>query len=274
MSAIASALTASEDQVFRREDRAGIAVLVLDRPASRNSLTHAALGALSEALAAIGRDPAIRAVILAAEGPAFCAGHDLKELTAHRADADGGRAFFVALWDHSNKVTQEIMRLPQPVIACVQGAASAAGCQLVATCDLAVAAETATFITPGVNIGLFCSTPMVPLARNVARKHAMEMLLTGEPVTAADALRIGLVNRVVPAGDERAEAMRLAQRIASRSAASIRIGKQAFYAGIEMQLSDAYDHAARAMVENMLNAEAKEGIDAFLAKRPPGWEER
>ena len=160
-------------------------------------------------LAAIRNDDAIRVMILAAEGPAFCAGHDLKELTAHLADRDGGRSFFTEMWRQSNAAMRMIMLLPQPVIACVQGAASAAGCQLVASCDLAVASETASFRTPGVNIGLFCATPMVPLSRNVTRKHALEMLLTGDVVSAADALRIGLINRVVPAGDERAEAMRI-----------------------------------------------------------------
>jgi len=165
-----------------------------------------------------------------------------------------------------------VVRLPQPVIACVQGAAAAAGCQLVASCDLAVASAAATFATPGVNIGLFCSTPMVALSRNVAPKHALDMLLTGDMVSAAEAFRIGLVNRVVPAGEERAEAMRLAQRIASKSAAAIRAGKRAFHTQLEMGLADAYDWATRIMVENMLDADAREGIAAFLAKRPPQWE--
>jgi len=164
-----------------------------------------------------------------------------------------------------------VVELPQPVIACVQGAASAAGCQLVASCDLAVAASDATFATPGVNIGLFCTTPMVALSRNVAPKHAMEMLLTGDAMSAAEARRIGLVNRVVPVGQERAEAMRLARRIASKSAHAIRFGKQAFHAQLAMGLADAYDHASRVMVENLLDADAKEGIGAFLAKRPPQW---
>jgi enoyl-CoA hydratase/carnithine racemase len=246
-------------------------LLALNRPASRNSLSQEMLAALTDALAAIGGDAGIRAVVIAAEGPAFCSGHDLKELTARRSDPDGGRGFFTALWDQCSTMMMSVVRLPQPVIACVQGTASAAGCQLVASCDLAVASVDATFATPGVNIGLFCSSPMVALSRNVAPKQAMEMLLTGDMVSAADALRIGLVNRVVPAGDERAEAMRLAQRIASKSAAAIRIGKRAFYAQREMSLADAYDHASRVMVDNMLDAEAKQGIGAFLAKRPPQW---
>jgi len=269
----ATTVTAN-DPVLRRECRDGIALITLDRPAARNSLSLAMLDALVDALAAIAADTAVRAVIIAAEGPAFCAGHDLKEITARRADADGGRAFFGALFDRCSLMMQSIVRLPQPVIACVQGAATAAGCQLVASCDLAVASADATFSTPGVNIGLFCSSPMVALSRNVARKHAMEMLLTGDIVPAADAARIGLVNRVVGPGEERAEAMRLARRIASRSAASIRIGKQAFYVQHEMALAAAYDYASRVMVENLLNGDAKEGIAAFLAKRPPPWEDR
>jgi enoyl-CoA hydratase/carnithine racemase len=164
-----------------------------------------------------------------------------------------------------------VARLPQPVIACVHGAASAAGCQLVASCDLAVAAADATFATPGVDIGLFCSSPMVALSRNVAPKHAMDMLLTGDAISATDALRIGLVNRVVASGQQRAEAMRLARYIASKSAAAIRVGKRAFHAQREMGLAEAYDHASRVMVENLLDADAKEGIGAFLAKRPPQW---
>src|ERR1700719_4478130 len=261
----------SNDPVLRRESQDAIALLTLNRPASRNSLSEEMLAALIDALTAIGRDTSIRAVVIAAEGPAFCSGHDLKELTARLSDADGGRAFFTALWEQCSTMMMSVVALPQPVIACVQGAASAAGCQLVASCDLAVASANATFATPGVNIGLFCSSPMVALSRNVAPKHAMEMLLTGDLVSAADALRIGLVNRVVPAGEERAEALRLAQHIASKSAAAIRVGKQAFHAQLEMSLADAYAHAARVMVENMLDVDAKEGIAAFLAKRPPQW---
>jgi enoyl-CoA hydratase/carnithine racemase len=272
VNAVASAGT--DDAVLRGEHRDGIAVVTLNRPARRNSLSRAMIDALADALAAIGRDNALRVVIIAAEGPAFCAGHDLAEMTAHRADRDGGAAFFAALFDRSAALMKAIVGLPQPVIACVQGAASAAGCQLVATCDLAVASANATFATPGVNIGLFCSSPMVALSRNVARKHAMEMLLGGEMVSAADALRIGLVNRVTPAGEERAEAVRLARRIASHSTASIRLGKPAFYAQLEMSLADAYDHASRIMAENMLIADAKEGIAAFLAKRPPQWKDQ
>ena len=265
-------VTASE--VLRREQLDGVAVLTLDRPAARNSLSAALLADLIDAFAAIRADAAIHAVVLAAAGPAFCAGHDLREMTAHRVDPDGGRAFYERLFARCSELMQAISRLPQPVIACVGGAATAAGCQLVAACDLAVASATATFATPGVNIGLFCSSPMVALSRNVARKHAMEMLLTGDFVPAADALRIGLVNRVVPAGEERAETMRLARLIASKSAAAIRMGKPVFYRQLEMSIADAYEHVSRVMVENMLNPGASEGIAAFLAKRSPNWGRR
>ena len=271
MSAVAPARTIPSDPVLRREIEGAVALLTLNRPASRNSLSEEMLTELIDGLALLGRDTSIRAVVIAAEGSAFCSGHDLRELTERRADPDGGRSFFTALWDLCSTMMMSVVRLPQPVIACVQGAASAAGCQLVASCDLAVAAADATFATPGVNIGLFCSSPMVALSRNVAPKHAMEMLLTGDALSAADACRIGLVNRVVPAGQERAEAMRLARHIASKSTVAIRVGKQAFHAQLEMSLADAYAHAARVMVENMLDVDAKEGIAAFLAKRPPQW---
>ena len=270
MSATA-ARTIPDDPVLRRETEDAVAWLILNRPASRNSLSEELLTALIDALASLSRDTSVRAVVIAAEGPAFCSGHDLRELTARRTDPDGGRGFFTRILRLCSTMMMAIVELPQPVIACVQGAAAAAGCQLVASCDLAVAAADATFATPGVNIGLFCSTPMVALSRNVAQKHAMEMLLTGDAMSAADAQRIGLVNRVVPAGQERAEAMRLARRIASKSAHAIRFGKQAFHAQLAMGLADAYDHASRVMVENLLDADAKEGIGAFLAKRPPQW---
>jgi enoyl-CoA hydratase/carnithine racemase len=211
--------------------------------------------------------------MLAANGPAFCAGHDLKELNARRADADGGRAYFARIMTMCSAVMQQFVRLPQPVMAAVQGTATAAGCQLVASCDLAVASSAALFATPGVNIGLFCSTPMVALSRNVARKHAMEMLLTGDAISAADAMRIGLVNRVVEPGSERAEALALARKIAAKSAHVVRVGKEAFYRQIEMELAKAYDHATEVMVENMLARDAEEGIKAFVTKRNPTWQD-
>jgi enoyl-CoA hydratase/carnithine racemase len=259
------------DPVLRREAEGAVARLILNRPASRNSLSEELLAELIAALAALGRNASVHAVVIAAEGPAFCSGHDLRELTARRTDPDGGRGFFTRIWGLCSALMMSIVKLPQPVIACVQGAASAAGCQLVASCDLAVAATDATFAAPGVNIGLFCSTPAVALSRNVGPKHAMEMLLTGDAISAADACRIGLVNRIVPAGQERAEAVRLAQRIAAKSARAIRVGKQAFHSQRAMGLADAYEHTSRVMVENLFDADAREGIAAFLAKRPPQW---
>jgi enoyl-CoA hydratase/carnithine racemase len=260
--------------VLLREDVGEIAVLTLNRPEARNSLSDELLAALSQALAAIALDRSVRVVVLAANGPAFCAGHDLKELTAHRSAPDRGREHFHHVMDTCSAMMQAIVRLPKPVIAAVGGTATAAGCQLVASCDLAIASTAASFATPGVDIGLFCSTPMVALSRNVAPKHAMEMLLTGEAVSAEEARRIGLVNRVVPAGREREEAMALAREIASKSALTVKIGKEAFYRQLEMNLADAYAYAARTMVENMLARDAEEGIGAFIEKRSPQWQDR
>ncbi|MCZ7657116.1 MAG: enoyl-CoA hydratase [Xanthobacteraceae bacterium] len=251
---------ASDAPVLLREDDRGIALLTLNRPQARNSLSEAMLHALGDTLAAIAADRGVRAVVLTGNGPVFSAGHDLKELTAHRADPDRGRAYYKQLMDACGAVMQMIVRLPQPVIAAVQGTATAAGCQLVATCDLAVASSAAKFATPGVNIGLFCSTPMVALSRNLARKHAMEMLLTGDMIPAADALRMGLVNRVVAPGTERAEALALAATIASKSTLTVRTGKEAFYRQLEMDLASAYAYASQVMVENMLARDAEEGI--------------
>jgi len=258
--------------VLLREDAQNIAVLVLNRPAARNSLSEALLAALSQAFSDIAADKKVRAVVLAANGPAFCAGHDLKELTARRADADGGRTYFAYIMKMCSAMMQQIVALPQPVIAAVQGPASAAGCQLVATCDLAIGSETAKFATPGVDIGLFCSTPMVALSRNIARKAAMEMLLTGEMVTAARAAEIGLINRVVKAGEERSAALALAATIASKSSHTVKIGKEAFYRQLELGLSAAYDYASEVMTENMMARDAEEGICAFIEKRDPKWE--
>jgi enoyl-CoA hydratase/carnithine racemase len=258
-----------------RETTDAIAILTLNRPDARNSLSAAMIVALGEALDAIGRDRAIRAVVLAANGPAFSAGHDLKEMIAtRRSDPDRGRAFFMQVMTACSEVMQQIVRLPQPVIAAVHATATAAGCQLVAGCDLAIASAAARFATPGVNIGLFCSTPMVALSRNVARKHAMEMLLTGDFISAEEALRIGLVNRVVPPGREREEALALARKIATKSTHVVKIGKEAFYRQAELDLAAAYAYASNVMVENMLARDAEEGIAAFVEKRPPTWEDR
>ncbi|MDE2579634.1 MAG: enoyl-CoA hydratase [Hyphomicrobiales bacterium] len=256
----------------RLEKRGEIALLTLARPQARNALSTLALTALGQALDAIAADTSLRAVVLTAQGPVFSSGHDLKEITAARAAPDKGRAFFEATMARCSMVMQQIVALPQPVIAAVEGAATAAGCQLVASCDLAVAGDGARFCTPGVNIGLFCSTPMVALSRNVARKHAMEMLLGGDMIDAETALRFGLVNRVVPAGAAEAQALDWAARIAAKSAVAVRHGKRAFYEQADMPLAQAYAHASRVMTENLLAAEAAEGIGAFVEKRPPQWE--
>ncbi|HEY0234246.1 MAG TPA: enoyl-CoA hydratase [Afipia sp.] len=257
-----------------RETLQGIAILTLIAPHSRNALSEAMISALHAELDSIRDDAAVRAVVIAADGPAFSSGHDLKELTARRSDADGGRAFFAQIMTACSAMMQAIVNLPKPVIAAVQGVATAAGCQLVATCDLAVASEAATFATPGVDIGLFCSTPMVALSRNVPRKHAMHMLLTGEPVSAARARELGLVNAVVTAGTERDAAIALAQKIARKSAYTVKTGKEAFYRQADMSLADAYLYTAQVMTQNMMARDAEEGIAAFIAKRDPRWEDR
>lgn len=257
-----------------RTDHGAVARLTLDRPASRNSLSEAMMSALTAQLDAIAADPAIKVVVIAANGPVFCAGHDLKEMTARRADPDRGRAYFADILERCARIMTAIVRLPQPVIAEVRGVATAAGCQLVASCDLAIASEEAKFCTPGVAIGLFCSTPMVALSRNMAPKHAMEMLLTADMVPAARAAEIGLVNRVVPANRLTEETMALAASIAARSRMTVRTGKKAFYAQAEMTLDEAYAYASTVMVENMLARDAEEGIGAFIEKRQPRWEDR
>ncbi len=264
---------AASDPVVERERREpGILMLTLARPEARNSLSQATIAALQSAIDAASADAGVRSVLIAAKGPVFCAGHDLRELTAHRADADGGRAFTEALMRASTTLMRAIVRCPKPVIAAVEGVATAAGCQLVATCDLAVASQAARLATPGVNIGLFCSTPMVALSRNVPRKRAMEMLLLGEMLGPDEAAQYGLVNRVVPAGAALDEALELARAVASKPPVTLAIGKEAFYRQIEMALADAYDYAAGVMVENMMHAESEEGIGAFLEKRAPDWD--
>jgi enoyl-CoA hydratase/carnithine racemase len=257
---------ASEEPILLREERDGIVRLTLNRPRARNALSLAMMEALLGALETIRADPAARVVILAGAGPGFCAGHDLKELRARPE-----RPFYERTFATCARLMQTILALPQPVIARVHGVATAAGCQLVATCDLAVAAETARFATPGVNIGLFCSTPMVALARNVGRKAAMEMLLLGELVDAAAAKSLGLVNRVVPDDRLDAEVDAMARTIASKSPLTLKIGKEAFYRQLELPVAEAYAYTARVMTENMLARDAAEGIDAFLEKRSPVW---
>ena len=265
---------ANAGPVVLRADVDGIALLSLNRPERRNTLSEAMLASLSEIFSSIATDKRIRAVIISANGPAFSAGHDLKEITAHRNDADGGRAYVKDIMERCSALMQSIMRLPQPVIAAIEGVATASGCQLVASCDLAVASATARFATPGVHIGLFCSTPMVALSRNVAPKHAMEMLLTGDMVSAEDAYRIGLVNRVVPATKAGEAALKLARKVGAKSAMTVRIGKEAFYRQREMPIAQAYEYAVEVMVENMMAHDAEEGIGAFIEKRDPKWEHR
>ena len=258
-------------QVLLREDEGPIAVLTLNRPEARNSLSLDLLGAVTGAIHEIGGLDAIRAVVLTGAGSAFSSGHDLKELTAHRNDPDKGRAFFAETMAACAEMMLSIVRSPKPVIAAVNGIATAAGCQLVASCDLAVASVDARFATPGVNIGLFCSTPMVALSRNVPRKAAMEMLLLGEMVEARQAEALGLVNRVVEPDRVINEAIELGRKIAAKPKRTLKIGKEAFYRQLDMKLEDAYRYASAVMVENMLDAEAEEGIGAFLDKRTPRW---
>ena len=248
----------------------GVLRLVLNNPPA-NTLSEAMLAAMKGALEAAESDSAVRVIIIAANGHLFCAGHDLKELSTHREDPDRGRAYFDELMEKCATVMQAIVNHPKPVIAEVNGLATAAGCQLVASADLAIASEDATFCTSGVHIGLFCSTPMVALSRNVARKHAMEMLLTGEMIPAARAAEIGLVNAVVDDAELTPHVTAVAHNIASKSPVTLAIGKSAFYTQRELPIADAYEYASRVMVENMLHRDAVEGIDAFIEKREPKW---
>jgi enoyl-CoA hydratase/carnithine racemase len=257
----------NEPVLLREDDGTGVVRLTLNRPHARNALSRALMTALEDELAAVREDRSARVVVIAGAGPAFCAGHDLREIRA-----EPGRESYERLFAQCSRLMQAIVALPQPVIARVHGIATAAGCQLVATCDLAVAAEDARFATPGVNIGLFCSTPMVALSRNVPRKQAMEMLLLGELVDAPTARGLGLVNRVVPAAGLDAEVARIAGTIVAKSPLTLRIGKEAFYRQLERPMAEAYEYASRVMTENMLARDAEEGIDAFLGKRAPVWE--
>jgi enoyl-CoA hydratase/carnithine racemase len=273
MNAPSSVKAESDSAIVQRDDRDGIAFVTLNRPAARNALSAAMIEALTQTLSAIAGDKSVRGVVLAANGPGFCAGHDLREITERRKDADKGVAYTKALMDSCSAMMMSIHRMPQPVIAAIEGPAHAAGCQLVATCDLAIASKTASFATPGVHIGLFCSTPMA-LSRNVAPKHAMEMLLTGAPISAEDAYRFGLINKVVEPGAARDEAFKMARTITAKSALVIKLGKAAFYRQLDMSLPDAYRYTGEVMVENMMVRDAEEGISAFVEKRTPTWEDR
>jgi enoyl-CoA hydratase/carnithine racemase len=255
-----------KEQILQRRDAEGVAWLTLNRPAARNALSMALMQALVDELGAIEHDVSVKVVVIGGAGPAFCAGHDLRELRAH-PDRESYQATFALC----SRLMTSIVRLPKPVIARVHGIATAAGCQIVATCDLAVATDAARFATPGVNIGLFCSTPMVALSRAVARKAAMEMLLTGDLIDAKRAFELGLVNRVVAEDRLDAEVAALASQIVAKSPLTLAMGKEAFYRQAEMGLDDAYSFAAEVMTRNMLARDAAEGIDAFLGKRQPVW---
>jgi len=257
----------SDAPYLLRTDDQGVTTLALDRPQSRNSLSLGMLRALRGVLSEIATDEAARVVIIAGSGPAFCAGHDLRELR----DSSYDPGYIDALFVECAEVMQAIIHLPKPVIARVHGVATAAGAQLVASADLAFAAEDARFATPGVNIGLFCSTPMVALSRNVAPKHAMQMLLTGDLIDAATALRIGLVNEVAPLAELEARTLACARKLAAKSPLTLAIGKEAFYRQAELPLAEAYDYTRGVMAENLRAQDAREGIAAFLDKRPPVW---
>lgn len=260
-------LSSTPEPTVLRSVADGVATLTLNKPQARNSLSLATLEELHAALQAVAADPAVRVVVLAANGPAFCAGHDLKEVRAHAGDT----AFYEKLFSTCAQTMTAIVRLPKPVIAKVRGIATAAGAQLVASADLAIAADSAKFATPGVNIGLFCSTPMVALSRNLSRKHALEFLLSGDLFSAADAARVGLINRAVPDDQLDAAVGELARKIASKSPLTLKIGKEAFYRQAELNLDDAYAYTAAVMVQNLLSADAAEGIGAFIEKRAPVW---
>ncbi len=264
-----TAALAAQVPLLLREDQDGIATLTLNRPGQYNALSVGLMAALQEELDRIRDDASVHAVILSANGKGFCAGHDLKEIRS-----GGGREFFESVFRQCSRLMISLTHLPQPVIAQVHGIATAAGCQLVATCDLAVAAETARFGTPGVNIGLFCSTPMVALTRAVPRKQAMEMLLTGEMIDAATAVSLGLINKAVPERDLALAAREMAGKIAAKSPLTLKIGKEAFYRQIDLDLEAAYAYASEVMTNNMLAKDAEEGIDAFIEKRTPVWRGR
>lgn len=261
-----------QDGILTRElESNGVLRLTLNDPSRRNALSEVMLKALGEEFAQASNDASVRVVVLSANGVAFCAGHDLKELTAARTNPDQGRAYFTKIMDMCSGVMQGIVNCSKPVIAEVRGVATAAGCQLVASCDLAIAEYDAKFSTPGVHIGLFCSTPMVALSRNVSHKHAMEMLLTGDMLSANRAVEIGLINHAVSGGDLNTATMEMAEKIASKSSMTMAVGKQAFYQQSEMSLAEAYKHASQVMVDNMLARDAEEGINAFIEKRSPKW---
>lgn len=261
---------AAEDLPFTRAISEGVLTITLNRPPA-HSLSMAMIAALRQEFDRARLDRRVKVIVIASNGKVFSAGHDLKEMKAHRNDTDGGRAYLEELFRSCAEMMKAITRHKKPVIAAVDGIATAAGCQLVASCDLAFASERATFATPGVSIGGFCSTPMVALSRNVSPKHAMEMLLTGEMIDARRAQEIGLVNRVVPAEELNQVVRHFTQTIVSKSASAIARGKQAFYAQLDMSLAQAYDFTTGVMVEGFMTPDADEGLDAFISKRHPNW---
>ena len=252
----------------------GILRLTLNNSKNQNTLSELMIDSLKKAFSDAATDQSIRVIILAANGPIFCAGHDLKEITEARKSQDSGTDYFKQLFDSCSELMQMIVSNPKPVIAEVDGIATAAGCQLVASCDLALATNDSKFATPGVNIGLFCSTPMVALSRNVAKKHAMEMLLTGDMIDSKNAKAIGLINNHVSKDLLMEKTLSIANKIANKSAMTVKMGKQAFYIQSELELSEAYKYTSKIMVENMLKEDAKEGIDAFINKRNPQWTDK
>ena len=252
----------------------GILRLTLNNPKNQNTLSELMMDSLKKAFSDAATDQSIKVIILAANGPIFCAGHDLKEITEARKSQDSGTDYFKQLFDSCSELMQMIVSNPKPVIAEVDGIATAAGCQLVASCDLALATNDSKFATPGVNIGLFCSTPMVALSRNVAKKHAMEMLLTGDMIDSINAKAIGLINNHVSKDLLMEKTLSIANKIANKSAMTVKMGKQAFYIQSELELSEAYKYTSKIMVENMLKEDAKEGIDAFINKRNPKWTDK
>ena len=259
--------------ILERNDKNSVANILLNSPDTLNSLSDEMLGALTTEFEKLKNETKIRAVVLEGAGKAFCAGHNLKEMTKGRNAEDGGKAYFLDLFKRCARMMMLIQKLPQPVIAKVHGIATAAGCQLVATCDLAIAEKSTKFGVNGVNIGLFCSTPMVALSRNITRKKAFEMLTTGDFISAEQAKTLGLINRVVEIENFDLETEKLAEQIASKLGVAVKIGKEAFYKQLEMPISEAYEYTGRVMAENMMFRQTEKGIDAFLNKREPTWEQ-
>ena len=260
--------------LIKEKSDKGVLRLIMNNTDQKNPLSESMMSMLMEEIKGASSDQSIRVIVLAATGNVFSSGHDLKEITAARESEDNGEVYFKNLFDYCSSLMQLIVNAPQPVIAEVDGVATAAGCQLVASCDLAIASHESKFATPGVNLGLFCSTPMVALSRNVNKKNAMEMLLTGDFISAEKAKEIGLINNAVSKDELTSEVVRLAEKIASKSTMTVATGKKAFYVQAEMDLSKAYQYTSKTMTENLLKHDAKEGIDAFIEKRSPDWKDQ